>query len=510
MGSFGMKTKVQGGTKAILRRLAVMRRHRFELGNWMIKSIHSSWFRKGWRGRTEEDDLGVFKFAHKNPPKFDFDAEAIVNRFAGRGVWEEWSRDGTTVARGAMSWLFEDSKVIQMIDEEVKMYLYHRRKVNGQPNLGWLRSAYFSQIQQLVRQDPVYYALVAATNPERNWRQISFPYYMKAVLPGDYIFFQHLDINVKRYLECGRGKNRIQTSLTLTQENEEECTYVVPGFHSKIAKWWRDLNTRHEGSHTPAGQKIQDHNGNCLKTSDIYTAQDQKKYGAPVPVVCSPGDIRISRPEILHGSGSSKMNGVAKTKRIVVNPWFVGIQEDHSTLDIPESGSWELYSACHRDHKATRNTPSGQFNVHGLPPFRFPASVALRDISALSDALVGLRRWDDPLVMRERDVLLGEDEAASWAFVHRVRERAIQLYKGNVRLARELEEEAYGGNSYYRQKRKGKSVDVQYEVKRAEFEESEAEESEQSSAEESEQSSVEESEKSSEEESEQSSAEESE
>ncbi len=103
MGSFGMKTKVQGGTKAILRRLAVMRRHRFELGNWMINSIHSSWFRKGWRGRTEEDDLGVFKFAHKNPPKFDFDAEAIVNRFAGRGVWEEWSRDGTTVARGAMS-----------------------------------------------------------------------------------------------------------------------------------------------------------------------------------------------------------------------------------------------------------------------------------------------------------------------------------------------------------------------------------------------------------------------
>ena len=55
--------------------------------------------------------------------------------------------------------------------------------VDGKRSLGWLRSAYYTQIQQIAIQDPVYYALVAAKSQEM-W-QISYPYYMKATLPGD-------------------------------------------------------------------------------------------------------------------------------------------------------------------------------------------------------------------------------------------------------------------------------------------------------------------------------------
>ena len=79
--------------------------------------------------------------------------------------------------------------------------------VNGQRSLGWLRSAYFSQIQQIIRQDPGYYALVAVTSG--NLWQISFPYYLKATLPGDGIAFQYINLNMKKYLECGRGERRM-------------------------------------------------------------------------------------------------------------------------------------------------------------------------------------------------------------------------------------------------------------------------------------------------------------
>ena len=75
------------------------------------------------------------------------------------------------------------------------MYLHHGKKVNEKNNLGWLRSSYHSQIQQIARQDPAYYALGAATS--RNWWQVSYPYYMKAVLAGDYTAFQHLDLKLK-------------------------------------------------------------------------------------------------------------------------------------------------------------------------------------------------------------------------------------------------------------------------------------------------------------------------
>ena len=113
---------------------------------------------------------------------------------------KECSRDGTTIVHGAMSWLFEDEELVALIKEEILLYLHHCRRVNGQPNLGWLKSAYHSQIQQIVGQDLVYYALVAATSSNKTWKQISYPYYMKAVFPEDNIYFQHLDLNMKRYL----------------------------------------------------------------------------------------------------------------------------------------------------------------------------------------------------------------------------------------------------------------------------------------------------------------------
>ena len=131
-----------------------------------------------------------------------------------------------------MSWICEDPEIMRLVTHEFNMYLYYRRKVNKKNNLGWLRSSYHSQIQQIARQDPDYYALVAATS--RNWWQIFYPYYMKAVLPNDYTAFQHLDLNLKRYVECERGANRIQTSLTLTQEIPENYTFVVLRFHKKI------------------------------------------------------------------------------------------------------------------------------------------------------------------------------------------------------------------------------------------------------------------------------------
>ena len=167
------------------------------------------------------------------------------------------------------------------------MYLHHQRKVNEKNNLGWLRSSYHLHIQQIASQDPPYYALVTATS--RNWWQISYPYYMKVVLPGDYTAFQHLDLNLRTYIECDRGANRIQTSLTLTSEVPENCTFVVAGFNKRIKEWWSVVIKR-----PGPGRKAQKHNSNCLRTNRIYTKKDKLKYGSYVPTVCGPGDIRIS------------------------------------------------------------------------------------------------------------------------------------------------------------------------------------------------------------------------
>ena len=284
---------------------------------------------------------------------------------------------------------------------------------------------------------------------------------MKATLPQDGIAFQHLDLNLTKYLECGRGAKRVQTSCTLTQETENNCTLVVPGFHKVIKDWWNDVIDR--GSNV---RSIEGHSSNCLKTNDIFNAEDKKKYGDFVPVICGPGDIRISRSEILHGSASDKNGKASTTRRWVVNPWFVAIQQDHETLDIPEVGTWSTIAAAHRDLIAPTSTPSGQVNTHGRPIGRFAPDIPLHHISSLSDALIGQRRWDDSLVRLEAEIVLGSDDVAAWSFVNNCRLKVsddlaaysfvnnsqlkvLSQYKVNMRVIRDLEKTHYGKRSYY-------------------------------------------------------------
>ena len=53
-------------------------------------------------------------------------------------------------------WLFEDSQVAAIVQESYDMYMFHQRRIDGQPNLGWLRNMYHSLVQQAIRTDIQY------------------------------------------------------------------------------------------------------------------------------------------------------------------------------------------------------------------------------------------------------------------------------------------------------------------------------------------------------------------
>ena len=90
------------------------------------------------------------------------------------------------------------------------MYLYHLRdEQDGQKRQGWMRYMFYSLIQQLVRQDPVYYALIAAARLDKNTQLICYPYYVKYQVKGESTSFAYFDINVDKFVKTGRRKNII-------------------------------------------------------------------------------------------------------------------------------------------------------------------------------------------------------------------------------------------------------------------------------------------------------------
>ena len=90
---------------------------------------------------------------------------------------------------------------------------------------------WYSLIQQIVRQDPVYYALVSLP-PDKNWRLISYPYYTKYASDGENTGSTHLDLNIKDFVESGKGANIVQGGLSLADEIGTNCTTLVLGFQS--------------------------------------------------------------------------------------------------------------------------------------------------------------------------------------------------------------------------------------------------------------------------------------
>jgi hypothetical protein len=71
-----------------------------------------------------------------------------------------------------------------MIDVEFGINRHHHTPA-GTSQLGKLRNMYYSLVQQLAREDPVWYALTAAARPDKQWRLISYTCITKGTGMGE-------------------------------------------------------------------------------------------------------------------------------------------------------------------------------------------------------------------------------------------------------------------------------------------------------------------------------------
>ena len=251
------------------------------------------WFCAELQNNAIRFQLGGAKYAPKFTPSIDIDPRSLFGRFATHDAWDEFCRNGSVNISGIFSYLLENDQYSQWINLEFAMYEHHSHsKGNSGKRLGWLRNMWYSLIQQIVRQDPVYYALVVASRPDRNWRLISYPYYTKYTFDGENTGFCYLDLNIKDFVESGKGANIVQGGLSLTEETGRNCTTLVLGFHKRAHEWYADLLARGEGDVT----------GETADCKNLYSPADKQKYGELIPIPCRRGDVRITLPEIIHGT----------------------------------------------------------------------------------------------------------------------------------------------------------------------------------------------------------------
>jgi hypothetical protein len=365
-------------------------------------------------------------------PAFTFDAAQVMDRFAGDGARAEWETRGTLTLDRFFGYL--DSPAVRaQIDHEFALYRHHEQVPSGKKRMGWMRHMFYSMIQQLVRMDPAWYALTAAARPDHQWRLISYPYVTKDTDPEERTGFLHLDLNVGRFVADGLGGNLLSSSVALDDETPDGCTVVVPGFHRHIHEWYRRTQARGD---TAGGATT-----NCAAR---YRAEDRQRWGDPVPQPCAALGLRLTLPTLMHGS-TPQSNG----RRRSMFAWFCGIADDHETLEDASTLTWSEVAVCHRDRMIPRREPAGCAPLHGVPDWPFPGSILLDRVSPLAGALVGSRRWTDPDVIRERDILLGPDDIKAHKLVASIRARLVEAYLRQWKDLVAAEKQAYGENSYF-------------------------------------------------------------
>ena len=388
-------------------------------------------------------------------PVVDFRQKAVEFDTAGNVVLPQlfgWLEDDISeedLARELSQILGTEIKsLLQLVHLEFDMYDYHYTPAVSRPRLGWNRSMFQSLTQQLVRQDISYYAVYVAARPDHAWRLISFPYYTKSVYPGEDTKFLHVDMNIDDYLATGRGGNALQGSVTFTDEDEENCTVVLPKMHRReiLQQWWDKVSTSPEKAVSGQVIAIQPWMWNPDYAHELGTDFESS--------VCRTGDVRLTMPTLPHGS-----TGPATIQRRTVMPWFGVVHEDHDCLETAETERWRDIADAHREMRLAERIPSGsvyrKFVVH---PYSFPGTAQLTGLGAISDALLGRIKWSEWSVTVELDILFGPDRDAASCWIQQWRRKAHIRFLEAFQTVISAEMAAYRDQSFFCMLKKGQPI----------------------------------------------------
>ncbi|GAB7341642.1 hypothetical protein MBLNU457_7836t2 [Dothideomycetes sp. NU457] len=399
------------------------------------------WFNEGSRPpRPAHQSLGDWKYPHRKRlsrcvPKDR--AEFIISQ----SVIKEFTDTGNVIIPSCFAW-WKPTGLLEIFRQERAMYQHHYRR-NRFGGMGWLRCCFHSLAQQAMRMDPRFFLYHACLRPDGCHWLVSYPYYIKQTRPGDNTGFHHFDMNP--YLMTAFDWNQMQSSLSLSDEDEENCTVLVPGFHKNLDQWVRDTQSR---SKQAKGLVFN-------LTRDRYNGE----YGEFEKFPCHTGDVRFTLSSIPHGSTPK-----ATMERVVMFPWFVPLNAKHELFENVKAGTWLQLQQSAINLTVPPAMPSGEILKHCRLPYRFPAAVQLHTPEFyLPQALLGRIRHDDPMVVEEKECLFGERIGAEY-YIQAVQDAIVESVHKAWERVKMLEKIHFEGNdSYFRCQETGQSPSPAYD-----------------------------------------------
>lgn len=313
----------------------------------------------------------------------------------------------------------------------------------------------FSLFQQLVRQDPAYYLAQVHARNDKETRLISYPtpalVYPSGCDEGD--VFTEIDSedykkdrkSVESRLRdfiCVGGRNSVVEYIPKIQS---VCRRWVPGFNKRSGNYF-DL------SKTVSGKNMK----SLLETFKVeWVTKD-----------LPPGQVFVAKPGVPMRLMGDEKAGDGSDDFVIFSASYTAIEEGGKL-----EGGGDLEDVV-RSHRRMIPPSFGRYvDPDGLDcvPYKSPFAVELCNLGVISDALVGRRDWDSPVVQEELSRLISLSTEEREAYFHKWRKTATVEMKKMMLLVEKLDRQCYGDKSYYKLRDEtpsGERIDVESDDER--------------------------------------------
>lgn len=435
------------------RRIRDLWNSRHDIKTW--RAAHDEWLTLHNKLGDNPDFLPLWERPAGLPTAILVDKAKLRQQIFGPScpaIERDLQQKGNAVFEDGFAWIRrENSNLIAIMREEMDVMRFHTRQEarSGKSFKGWNNAAHYLLSSQLCRLDlGLYGQAVASREDENPYQLMTIPAHAKHAEPGDNTYFHHCDFNPNRIWnkELARqgktGHNRVQVSVSLDDEDENNCTVVVDGLH---LDGYRDLAALCRVMHKEVGEHPVVNLGPERLTPNMVEAALGRTF-RPIPVPA--GGVRFMNSVTFHGSTPT----ATKTRRVHY-PWYVRVDTVADECG-KVTRSFETTALRAVDDYIRRialmetppSTGGGQSTIDTNPPFRFPAQSTLLPTGHLAAAVGSHTTWDQPAVQKAARRFFDNPYVA----IREQRRMLVKQVDELMQTFREAEMEMYGEESYYR------------------------------------------------------------
>ncbi len=145
------------------------------------------------------------------------DTSMFCKKFIEKMKYQKWKKNDSIILLNIFDWIMKESSW-RLIKNKLNMYMWHQRNDLNITRHDWLRIFMYIMLQQLIRQNLLYYVIIMTLRSNHEINLIAFSYYIKCMLKNYFVIVKHLDVNVFDLLSDRSKKTEQNTRICNLRE----------------------------------------------------------------------------------------------------------------------------------------------------------------------------------------------------------------------------------------------------------------------------------------------------